>query len=84
MRTLQRAFAAEGQSLSAYIRDRRLGEARRALVTPYRRMTIAEIAARWQFADSGHFARAFRKPYGQTPTDYAATVTPESGLYGQV
>ncbi|MCZ9343622.1 helix-turn-helix domain-containing protein, partial [Streptomyces sp. TRM76130] len=57
-RTLQRAFAHEGQSLSAYIRERRLDEARRALLTPHRRMTITEIAARWQFADSGHFARA--------------------------
>lgn len=76
-RTLQRAFANEGQSLSAYIRERRLDEARRALITPHRRMTITEIAARWQFADSGHLARAFRKRYGQTPTDYAAaTVFP--------
>ncbi|MFH8446040.1 helix-turn-helix domain-containing protein [Streptomyces sp. NPDC018026] len=73
VRTLQRAFANEGQSLSAYIRERRLDEARRALVTPYRRMSITEIAAHWQFADSGHFARAFRSRYDQTPTDYAAT-----------
>ncbi|MFF9902480.1 helix-turn-helix domain-containing protein [Streptomyces olivaceus] len=72
-RTLQRAFAREGQSLSAYIRDRRLEEARRALVAPHRRMTVTEIAARWQFADGGHFARAFRRRYGRTPTDYAAT-----------
>ncbi|MFE0923335.1 helix-turn-helix domain-containing protein [Streptomyces nigra] len=72
-RTLQRAFAHEGQSLSAYIRERRLDEARRALITPHRHMTITEIAAHWQFADSGHFARAFRKRYGQTPTDCAAT-----------
>jgi AraC-like DNA-binding protein len=80
VRTLQRAFANEGQSLSGYIRDRRLDEARRALITPHRRMTITEIAARWQFADSGHFARAFRNRYGQTPTDYAATVTPETDV----
>ncbi|PSM40360.1 AraC family transcriptional regulator [Streptomyces dioscori] len=81
-RTLQRAFANEGQSLSAYIRERRLDEARRALITPHRRMSITEIAARWQFADSGHFARAFRKRYDQTPTDYAATVTCESDVPG--
>ncbi|WP_067134812.1 helix-turn-helix domain-containing protein [Microtetraspora malaysiensis] len=80
VRTLQRAFANEGQSLSTYIRDRRLDEARRALTTPHRRMTITEIAARWQFADSGHFARAFRNRYDQTPTDCAATATPETGV----
>ncbi|MFD2027965.1 helix-turn-helix domain-containing protein [Promicromonospora aerolata] len=73
VRTLQRAFAAEGQSMSAYIRERRLDEARRALIARPRRMTIAEIAARWQFADSSHFARAFRDRYGRTPTDYVAT-----------
>lgn len=74
VRTLQRAFAAEGQSLSAYIRDRRLDEASRALVTRHPQLTITEIAARWQFADGSHLARAFRNRYGQTPTDYAATV----------
>ncbi|MET8469183.1 helix-turn-helix domain-containing protein [Streptomyces sp. NPDC006422] len=78
VRTLQRAFAAEGQSLSTYIRNRRLDEARRALIAPHRPTTIAEIAARWQFADSGHFARAFRNRYGQTPADYSATTTSES------
>lgn len=41
-------------------------------------MTVTEIAARWQFADSGHFARAFRKHYGRIPTDYAATAARET------
>ncbi|BET45296.1 MULTISPECIES: helix-turn-helix domain-containing protein [Streptomyces] len=77
-RTLQRAFAREGRPLSTYIRRRRLEEACRALVAPHRRMTVTEIAARWQFADSGHFARAFRKYYGRTPTDYAATAARET------
>lgn len=78
VRTLQRAFAGEGRSLSDYIRDRRLEEARRALLTvPHRRMTVADIAARWQFADSGHFARVFRGRYGRTPTDYAASAAAE-------
>lgn len=75
VRTLQRAFTAEEQSLSSYIRNRRLDEARRSLTAPHPRATIAETAARWQFADSGHFARAFRNRYGLTPTDYAATAT---------
>ncbi|MEV0346972.1 helix-turn-helix domain-containing protein [Nonomuraea sp. NPDC050680] len=80
VRTLQRAFAHEGQSVSAYIRDRRLDEARRALIAPHRRMTITDIAARWQFSDSGHFARAFRNRYDQTPTDYAATAAREADV----
>ncbi|MFF0591394.1 helix-turn-helix domain-containing protein [Streptomyces sp. NPDC003781] len=78
-RTLQRAFAGEGRPLSTYIRRRRLGEASRALVAPHRRMTVTETAARWQFADSGHFARDFRKHYGRTPTDYTATAARDTG-----
>jgi AraC-like DNA-binding protein len=71
VRTLQRAFAADGQSLSAYIRDRRLEEARRALTSTGRRASVSEIAVCWQFADSSHFARVFRRRYGQTPSEYA-------------
>jgi AraC-like DNA-binding protein len=57
--------------LSAYIRERRLDGARRALLATGRRTSVADIAARWQFADGGHFARLFRHRYGQTPTEYA-------------
>ncbi|MET9188595.1 AraC family transcriptional regulator [Streptomyces tendae] len=36
------------------------------------------MADRRQLADSSHFARAFRKYYGRTPTDYAATAARET------
>ncbi|WP_374104636.1 helix-turn-helix domain-containing protein [Streptomyces sp. GESEQ-4] len=71
VRTLQRAFAATGDSVSAYIRHRRLEEARLALTAPSDRLSISELAAHWHFADSSHFIRTFKKHYGQTPTDYA-------------
>ena len=71
VRTLQRAFAGEEHSLSAYIRERRLEGARRALLATGRRASVADVAARWQFADGGHFAGLFRRRYGQTPTEYA-------------
>ncbi|MFC3892854.1 helix-turn-helix domain-containing protein [Lentzea rhizosphaerae] len=32
---------------------------------------LSGLAARWQFADSSYFIRAFKKHYGQTPTEYA-------------
>jgi AraC family transcriptional regulator, positive regulator of tynA and feaB len=70
VRTLQRAFAAPGESVTAYIRHRRLEEARLALTPPFGRLSVSELAAHWQFADSGHFIRAFKKHYGQTPTEY--------------
>ncbi|MFJ5306690.1 helix-turn-helix domain-containing protein [Streptomyces sp. NPDC088350] len=71
LRTLQRAFAAVGESVTAYIRHRRLEEARLALTAPRGRPNVSELAAYWHFADSSHFTRAFKKRYGQTPTAYA-------------
>lgn len=71
VRTLQRAFAASGESVTSWIRDRRLEEARRDLAGAAGRLTVSEIAARWQFADGGHLSRAFKRRYGHTPSDYA-------------
>ncbi|MFF3672703.1 helix-turn-helix domain-containing protein [Streptomyces sp. NPDC002120] len=71
VRTLHRAFAAVGEQVTTYIRHRRLHEARLALGAPSGRLSISELAAHWQFADGSHFTRAFKKHYGQTPTEYA-------------
>ncbi|WP_432837848.1 helix-turn-helix domain-containing protein [Dactylosporangium sp. CA-092794] len=68
VRTLHRAFADTGEPVAAYIRRRRLEEARRALTAGH---TVSEVAARWQFADSSHFIRSFRQRYNQTPAQYA-------------
>jgi AraC family transcriptional regulator, positive regulator of tynA and feaB len=70
VRTLHRAFAAAGEPVAAYIRRGRLERARAELTAPFR-PGVAEIAARWQFADSSHFVRAFKNRYGQTPAAYA-------------
>lgn len=71
VRTLQRAFAATGETVTAYIRRRRLEEAARALIVPTGALSVAELAAYWQFADSSHFTRFFKLHFGQTPTEYA-------------
>ncbi|MGI5149446.1 helix-turn-helix transcriptional regulator [Plantactinospora sp. CA-294935] len=68
VRTLQRAFAAEGQSLTTHIRDRRLHEARAALADG--RLSVSEIAAHWQFADGSHLSRLFKRRYGMSPTEF--------------
>nr|WSW47181.1 helix-turn-helix domain-containing protein [Streptomyces sp. NBC_01001] len=78
VRTLHRAFAAVGEQVSTYIRHRRLHEARLALVSPSGRLSISELAAHWQFADGSHFTRAFKKHYGQTPTECARATGPAS------
>lgn len=71
VRTLHRAFARTEESVAAYIRRRRLEQARLALAAPAGRPNISELAAQWRFTDSSHFNRAFKKQYGQTPTEYA-------------
>jgi AraC family transcriptional regulator, positive regulator of tynA and feaB len=76
VRTLERAFASLGESAAAYIRRRRLEEARLALAAPTNRLSITELAAYWQFADSSHLARAFKKRYGVTPSEYARSARP--------
>ena len=78
IRTLQRAFSAGEESVTVYIRYRRLEEARLALTAPSRRLSVTELAAHWQFADSSHFIRTFKKHYGRTPTDYVRS-TPSAG-----
>lgn len=74
IRTLQRAFAATGEPLTAYIRHRRREEARLALTAPHGRLSVSELAVHWQFADGSHFTRAFKRHYGQTPTEYTRSV----------
>jgi AraC-like DNA-binding protein len=68
-RHLNRAFAAEGTTVSQYVHDRRLDGARADLVDPamaeYR---VADIASRWAFASQAHFTHAFRARFGCTPT----------------
>ncbi|MFD2421755.1 helix-turn-helix domain-containing protein [Amycolatopsis pigmentata] len=72
LRTLQRATAVAGDSIADHIRRRRLEQARLELAGPATTVrTISEIAARWQFADSSHFTRSFKRQYGQTPSEYA-------------
>ena len=69
-RSLQRAFADTGEPLAAYIRRRRLEEARRTLLDGRGRTSVTQVAARYQYADSSHFIRMFKQNFGTTPTDF--------------
>lgn len=71
VRTLYRAFAMAEESVAGYIRRQRLEQARRELAASPGRPDVAEVAARWQFADSSHFIRAFKRQYGETPAQFA-------------
>ncbi|MEQ6310550.1 helix-turn-helix domain-containing protein [Delftia acidovorans] len=56
-----------------YVQQRRLQRAFHTLSNPaYRRLRIAEVAARLGFASEAHFSRAFRAAFGHTPSDVRA------------
>ena len=70
-RSLQKLFAAAGQSFSTYLRTRRLERCRLDLTSPmFASLSISEICFRWGFNGSAHFSRAFKDQYGVSPRDY--------------
>ena len=70
-RYLRWLFAAESDSLAAYIRRRRLEECAFELSQPlWQGRSITATAADWGFRSVAHFARAFRSQFGTTPTAY--------------
>jgi AraC family transcriptional activator of tynA and feaB len=73
VRTLQRAFAAQGESVTGHLRERRLEAARAMLEAMPHGWNIADVAAHGQFADASHFSREFKARYGCTPSEYTRT-----------
>ncbi|MDX2826026.1 helix-turn-helix domain-containing protein [Streptomyces ipomoeae] len=68
---LHRLFQGEGITVSSWIREQRLTNARRDLADPTLRGTpIHAIASRWGFPRAADFSRAFRSAYGLPPKDY--------------
>jgi AraC-like DNA-binding protein len=75
VRYLQLLFQQEGQTVSGWIRDRRIDHCRRDLTNA----TLAEtpmysIAARWGLGSGSHFSRLFKATFDETPHDYRARV----------
>ena len=69
-RTLQLAFQHHGESVSAWIRRRRLERCRRDLAEPLLDgQSIEAVATRWGFRYPQAFSRAFRSAYGESPRD---------------
>jgi AraC-like DNA-binding protein len=69
VRTLHYLFKATGQSVSDYIRERRLDRCREALQMPADRRTVTQIALAAGFNSMSHFSSAFRRRFGVTPSD---------------
>lgn len=64
-------FGDDGTSPAAYIRDRRLDGASKALTDPRRRgVSVAAVSHQFGFADTTTFTRAFRRRFGANPAEY--------------
>ncbi|MFF9199466.1 helix-turn-helix domain-containing protein [Streptomyces sp. NPDC014779] len=70
---LHRVFTEQsgGETVAAWIRRRRLENARRDLADPLLRTTpIQSVATRWGMPRPSCFARAFRAAYGESPREH--------------
>lgn len=64
-------FAKENDSVTAYLKRRRLEECAFELAQPqWRGRSITATASDWGFRSVTHFARAFKSVYGATPSAY--------------
>ncbi|MEM6574938.1 MAG: helix-turn-helix domain-containing protein [Pseudomonadota bacterium] len=68
-RYLHKLFSAEPDTVTRYIRSRRLAACHAMLQDPAaRHMTITEIAIHWGFYDLSHLTHAFSERYGRCPS----------------
>ena len=73
-RYVQRLFEDQGTTFSEYVLGLRLVRAHRLLTEPRRAgWTITAIAFELGFNNLSHFNRAFRRLYGESPSDVRAT-----------
>ena len=70
-RTVQQLFAQHETTVQRYIWQQRLRACQRDLANPqHADQSVQSIAYRWGFRSSAHFARLFKKQFGETPTAY--------------
>ena len=71
LRTLHRAFAAQGHTFAGTLRQLRLARAGELLRRPQlAHVAVGEIGRRCGFADPSHFARAFQRAMGVSPAQW--------------
>ena len=76
-RHLYRLFAEVDTTPACWIRERRLEQCRRELVSrSCAHLGIIDIAARWGFYDSSTFSRMFRQAYGVSPRQMRLSADP--------
>jgi AraC-like DNA-binding protein len=68
---LHKLFRTEGTSVSRLIRERRLEQCRRDLISPgHRYLPVGAIGVHWGFLDAAHFSKVFKAAYGVSPSEY--------------
>lgn len=70
VRALYKLFDETGTTVAAWIRTRRLENARAELQDPARRLVpVGHVGARWGLPDAAHFSRVYRAAYGHSPSE---------------
>jgi AraC-like DNA-binding protein len=76
-RYLYKLLAAQGHTVSGWIREQRLARCRRDLTDPaLDHLPVGAIGGRWGFADPAHFSHAFKAAYGMSPREARAAGAP--------
>jgi AraC-like DNA-binding protein len=79
-RYVQMLFESEDTTFSRFLLDQRLARAHRMLSDPrLAQRTISAIAYEAGFSDLSHFNRAFRRRYGESPSDARASIRHSHG-----
>jgi AraC-like DNA-binding protein len=68
LRTLHGIFAVTGESVSTFVRRRRLENSYADLLA-HPTWSVTRTSMRWGFTDPGNFTRAFKAHFGFTPSD---------------
>ena len=69
-RQIQRLFARQGESFSAFLSEERMSRAHAQLTSPrHNHRRVLEIALDCGFDDIPAFSRAFRRRFGMTPSE---------------
>jgi AraC-like DNA-binding protein len=73
VRYLHRLFEGRPETVTGWIRRRRLERCRRDLLDPaLRDRPVSAIGARWGMPNPAHFSRAFRAAFGVPPAEFRA------------
>jgi AraC-like DNA-binding protein len=71
VRRLQKLFADHEETVTGWIRNRRIEHCRNDLANPaLADRTVSSIATRWGMFDPAYFSRLFKSTYGLSPREY--------------